>query len=688
MNLKSLNVLSESPIWRIWRGEDENLHQRYLIKELTPDARMNDAHQKRLTDEAEFLKRNSHQRLLTLHNFDPSGVLVMEDVQCTLDQLLERHGPLSSDLIAGVLLQCLEGLNHLHGRGIAHGMLSTQNLYVDGRGDVRFGDFLGYRFQSEKPIPDRWRKPRYQAPEVIDSHFGECGPASDLYCLGFIGIEMAAAGEFPNLFGFANQQPGQVPKWLAWHADPHLGLKDWSSRLPHLSLGLAEVLEGMIHKDVNRRHYRSATQIEQKLKSLGLHSRRVLPMFDAKKSAPKTLVPTLRTPQRIVGPTLLLQRRRATEAPKRFSPSQTVLVSRQANMPLTVPDDEVGVRHALLACQVRDWHVYDLYTPGGTQINGKAVTAPRPLKPGDELKFAKTAYLVDLEYEGTGIIPSFDLLKRLHVGAGGELYRAKWYRRNSQTATVALRIYPRDFQSDSEQIRRFLRAVPQAGRMKHPNIVRLLRGGMVRRRNQTLWYLAMENLPGGSLRDRLQRTSQPLPLADVHHLALDISAALKMAATKGLVHRNINPSCLLFDGQGTAKLGDFSLLRGEVQETMYNITRGKLQIVDFQYQAPEVLLGKSDVTPAGDLFSLAACLFEALTGTLPLPKQNSLAATITTMCRLDWPNVCEFNPEIPQEWANFLAKALARDPSQRFTSPDEFQQAVAALPRKSLHGMP
>jgi serine/threonine-protein kinase len=134
-----------------------------------------------------------------------------------------------------------------------------------------------------------------------------------------------------------------------------------------------------------------------------------------------------------------------------------------------------------------------------------------------------------------------------------------------------LRIYPTTFQFDEQGIRRFMRGIPDAGKIRHPNIVRLYRGGFQKKGNGHLWFLAMEYLPGGSLRDRLQhgaRLSVPVTI----RYAADIAHAVEAATARCLVHRNINPSCILFDAVGTAKLGDFSLMRGGVLQAIQEIT--------------------------------------------------------------------------------------------------------------------
>ncbi len=127
-----------------------------------------------------------------------------------------------------------------------------------------------------------------------------------------------------------------------------------------------------------------------------------------------------RDPGPRIPPALHLTERRPPSRSFRYESDGMVLVSRVEQSSLPISDPDIGTRHALLSCQAFDWHVYDLFHPSGTFLNGRKVEGPAAGRAGDELRFGKHSFLVDLEFEGTGIIPRFDLLKRLHHGRGGD----------------------------------------------------------------------------------------------------------------------------------------------------------------------------------------------------------------------------------------------------------------------------
>ncbi len=679
MELTSLHILHESDTYRIWRGENRAQGQRFTVKELVPSARAKPVYTEWMQKETDYLGKFAHQRLLKQLHADSDDQVLYEDTQCTLEQLIQRHGPLSNELTARVLTQCLEALSWLYQRGQSHGMLCTRNTFVDPTGNIKLGDFTGFRFEKEEPVISVYPKKRFQAPEVIDSDLGKCGPESDLYSLGFLALELLAGDKLPRLLGIELEKD-DPQAWMRWHIDMHRPLGDWPSVIPHVNKALAGFLDGLVQKDPRSRVFRNPADALKRLSQLNLEANRALPMFNAEAPIVPQSDGVFVPPSRRLGPILRLQ--------PRGKNSKLKSISVESSTPLVVnarPEDTMRggqKRLCLLSCQVRDWYLYDLSGTGATQRNRQKVTmiGPQKVAKGDELQFGDDRYVVDLILQGTGTIRGFDLLKRMHIGSGGDIYEARWFLRSLKTRDVALRLMTQDFAIDPEQVRRFLRAIPAAARIRHPNIVPIFKAGRCRRVAESNWYIASELMRGGSLRDRLRQRKKGLPLSRVQKIGREIAAALLAAQQHGLLHRNINSSCILFSESGTAKLGDFSLARGEVVETILDITRGKLLPGDYHYQSPEMLLAEPNIDCTSDLFSLSVCLYEALLGKLPFPESGSLAETINTLCQFQWPSLREFRPDVPSQWDNFFQTALNRDRSLRFQSAADWRKEIEELP--------
>lgn len=677
MNLTQIQILHQCSVYRIWRGEDQAVAARFLVKELTPQAKSSPIQLRRLDEEYEFLQRLRHERILEMIGAPEPGVLLLGDAQYTLEQLVRQRGRQSNELVASILKQILEGLTQLHNNGFAHGSLAPANIFVDPRGFVRLGDFAGYRFEKASP-----RQPpestKYLAPEIINSDLGKCSPSCDLYNLGFLALELLAADDFPALFRLDPQQTSKR-EWLKWHSSEDLRISGWRQFLPEVSQALGDFIDSLIEKKIAARPFSAAPFALRRLNELGLQSLRVLPTLESSAEKKREESATLfRPPQRRPGPVLILHPQGEPSAsPIRIPPETPFGASASTAAP---PWTNTS---ALLACQGKDWYLYSLLRNQQTTHNRKPVSPENPVKlrKGDWLRFSdSSAWTVDIEFQGTSIISSMDLQRRLYAGAGGDLYLAKWFRPDS-AEEVAVRILPEEFGKDRERVARFLRAIPVATRLVHPNVVRIRRAGRVRLPEKSIWFLASEYMSHGSLRDHLRNNpDKRLGLRSVKRIALSITRALQAAALIPTVHRNINPSCILFDANDRVKLGDFTLARGVVQETMMEITRGKLVVGDYHYQSPEVLSESDELSFRSDLYSLAVCLYESLLGSLPFNTGESAAMAISRMIRYEWPSIRDFRSEIPAAWDSLLAKALSRNPADRCNSLEAFLSDVQALP--------
>ena len=385
----------------------------------------------------------------------------------------------------------------------------------------------------------------------------------------------------------------------------------------------------MIQKDPAARTFKSAREAHATLTSYGLMSQRGLPNLQASQVPEPTAVQTrdetavpLRLKIWIGGEVQVFS----------FPPDRPVLVGRSGVCHVRPDRDAVSDKHALFAHRPDGWWLYDLASTGGTMVNRKPVTAVA-LNHGDIIEFAGHACKVSLD-PAAGAAPvdsakprvfgNFRLIEQIHEGRNGQLFKADRLDKPDRDP-VALRILPAAFQLDEVQIRRFLRGIPDAARFRHPNLVRLYKGGNVLKDDgRRIWFLAMEYLAGGSLRDRV-KGGRSQSVADVVRIGLDIAAGIQAIAAEGRIHRGIQPACVLFDEQDRAKLGDFFLLRAEVLDTLNQVTHGAPPVGEHAYQAPETLRPGGTASTTADVYSLAAVLYEAATGRPPFAARQAPA---------------------------------------------------------------
>jgi serine/threonine protein kinase len=700
MNYRRLAVLNETDSWRIWRGEHPSSRKCFTIKEARQGASA-DRLRTHLAAEYALLSQLEHSHILRPAMLDLDRQrLLYDDTQATLAGLLQQVGPLEPDLVAKVLMECLEALAYLHGRKLGHGSLNTRTIFLGPAGEVKLADFLASRFDEPDELRETDSGTRYLAPEMIEPDRGRFSPSSDLYCLGFVGLEMLLGGEFERLFGLDPASWSAQKSWLDWHADPKRRLTNLPEQVES-HRGLLQIIEAMIEKEIPQRGYRSAAQALERLGALGLVTSRSLPgmAYDEQRTVPSLPVavaevpkkePPVPSPQRkrkstrkeggsapppsSQGPTITLTPL-AGGAPGQFPAGEAIIIGRSEGCDLQLTDENAAKKHALLSCHADGWWLFDLRSRSGTCCDARQISRVRLLG-GEEIQFAEERWAVTIGQSGPRLRRGrFELRDLLHSGSNGELWRAVWLDRNFRV--VALRIYPPEFELDEEQVKRFLRGIEEGAAIHHPNILRLYWAGTWRKGESQTWYLAMEYMAGGSLRDRLVQGRRPID--EVVRYALDVTAALTAAAQVRVVHRNINPSCILFDAEGTAKLGDFSLMRTEVLESIQQITQARAPLGEQIYQAPEVVRGDREVGAACDLYSLAATMYEALSGRPAVPRGLNLPDTLNAICNRAVLPLRTITPSVPEELGWLVQRCLDKQPGKRISDPAEFRERLRRL---------
>ena len=220
---------------------------------------------------------------------------------------------------------------------------------------------------------------------------------------------------------------------------------------------------------------------------------------------------------------------------------------------------------------------------------------------------------------------------------------------------------------------RFLREIGIAARLAHPHIVPLIDSGEA----GGFLYYVQPHVPGGSLRDRLEETSQ-LPLKDALRIAQEIGAGLDFAHRKGFVHRDVKPENILF-ADGHAVLADFGVARA-CSDADAQVTEVGLAVGTPEYMSPEQASGEAELGPASDVYSFACVVYEMLAGEPPfhgLGPRAIMAKQVTESPR----PLRGLRPEVPLATERAVGHALEKDPTQRYASAAEFVAALVAPDR-------
>jgi serine/threonine protein kinase len=217
---------------------------------------------------------------------------------------------------------------------------------------------------------------------------------------------------------------------------------------------------------------------------------------------------------------------------------------------------------------------------------------------------------------------------------------------------------------------RFVREAKAAGRLNHPNIVTVYDAGVA----GDVAYIAMEYLEGASLH-QLLKSGAALPLEKMAEIVAQVAEGLDYAGRFGIVHRDIKPANIMVSPAGVAKITDF----GVVHVPSSSMTQTGMLLGSPKYTSPEQALDQP-IDPRADIFSLGVVLYQLLAGKTPFEREDGdLMALLDRIVKQPAPPILGLRPELPAEVDAILARALAKDPAQRFQRAGELAHRLREL---------
>ena len=261
-------------------------------------------------------------------------------------------------------------------------------------------------------------------------------------------------------------------------------------------------------------------------------------------------------------------------------------------------------------------------------------------------------------------ISHYRIGRLLGRGGMGEVYEAEDVDLGRQ---VALKFIAPELAADPQNLRRFEHEARAAAALNHPNVATLY----AFEREGGRSFIAMELVPGESLRARLRRG--PLPLAEAMHVAHDVAAALASAHRRGLVHRDIKPENLMFAEDGRIRVMDFGLARA-IEATRLTMTGSAVGTA--AYMSPESVRGEA--TPSSDVFALGIVLYEMLAGDLPFAGESALALMFTIAHEPPRPLRAR-RPGVPPALEDLVSRLLVKDPALRPDAAGAARELAALL---------
>lgn len=265
------------------------------------------------------------------------------------------------------------------------------------------------------------------------------------------------------------------------------------------------------------------------------------------------------------------------------------------------------------------------------------------------------------------ILGRYQIEKELGKGAMGVVYLGRDPKIGRVVAIKTMALAEEFDSADLDEARkRFFREAETAGRLSHPHIVTIYDAG----EEHDLAYIAMEFLKGQDLSPYTQ-PERLLSARRAIELVAQVADALNYAHGQNVVHRDIKPANIMYEPESnTVKVTDFGVAR----ITDASKTRTGMVLGTPSYMSPEQLSGKK-IDGRSDLFSLAATLFQLLTGKLPFTG-NSMAELMFRIANEAHPDILQLQPALPPSLKLVIDKALAKRADERFQTGAEFAAAL------------
>lgn len=233
---------------------------------------------------------------------------------------------------------------------------------------------------------------------------------------------------------------------------------------------------------------------------------------------------------------------------------------------------------------------------------------------------------------------------------------------------VAIKFLREPYAGDPAFRGRFLEEARAAGRLDHPNVVRVYDAGIAQERP----YIVMELVKGQDLKT-LIRQKAPLPVPQALSITRRICAGVGHAHRANLIHCDLKPQNILVTPHGEVKVTDFGIARafreGQASTEKENMVWGSPH-----YISPEQAAGEPPL-PASDVYSIGIMLYEMLTGVPPFHADDSTALIIKHL-REEPAAMRSLNPHIPPRLEWLVRKVLSKEPANRYRHADQFGMAI------------
>lgn len=257
-------------------------------------------------------------------------------------------------------------------------------------------------------------------------------------------------------------------------------------------------------------------------------------------------------------------------------------------------------------------------------------------------------------------------------GGMGAVWRALHVKLDTK---VAIKFMDPELAEDDMARGRFEAEAKAAAKLRSPHVVQILDYGI----DDAAPFIAMELLAGEDMRTRLRRMDH-VPLDHAALMLVQACKALELAREAGIIHRDLKPANIFLARSGeeeTVKVLDFGLAKSS-KRRVGEVTKSGILLGSPHFMSPEQARGGIELDHRSDLWSMAAILFQMVTGKKPFPGDD-LGEIILRICSEPLPVPSDVSPGLPVAIDRFFAKAFARDREERFATPTELARTFCQI---------
>ena len=255
--------------------------------------------------------------------------------------------------------------------------------------------------------------------------------------------------------------------------------------------------------------------------------------------------------------------------------------------------------------------------------------------------------------EGVVLGGRYEIIERIGMGGMADVYKAvdRVLRRY-----VAVKVLKREFREDENFVKKFQSEAQSAAMLTHPNIVNVYDVA----EDRGVYFIVMELVEGITLKDYIHKKGQ-LTAKEVVGITVQVCAAIDVAHSHGIVHRDIKPQNIIISKEGKVKVTDFGIAKATSSNTISTNAMGSVH-----YTSPEQARGGfSDAK--SDVYSLGITMYEMVTGKLPFDGDSTVSIALKHL-QEDMVAPSEFVPDMPYSLESIILKCTQKSPDRRYAS--------------------